>query len=342
VSGSPEVTIVIPTRDRWQLLCARGLTAALSQQDVEFEVIVVDDASADPAPRTASPLDDPRVRVIRRSARGGPAGARNTGVEHARGSWLAFLDDDDVWAPWKLRRQLDAARAAGADLVYAAVVLCDESLAPLEELPPPDPARLLESLVPANLIPAGASNLIARTESVRRVGGFDERLAYLADWDLWIRLARAAAAAAAVPEVLVGYVDHAASMRYSAKQRVAELDTLAASHADVAERMDVRFGRREFAHWVAEGDRRGGRRFRAARIYALSAARHRSGHDLRRALGSLAGDRAASAAWRLLVRVRGRPALAERQTPEAPPWLLRYAADERGRGGPPSVDDVAN
>ena len=54
---------------------------------------------------------DERVRVIGLGSRGGVAAARNAGIAEARGEWLAFLDDDDIWAPWKLSRQLSAARA---------------------------------------------------------------------------------------------------------------------------------------------------------------------------------------------------------------------------------------
>ncbi|HWC32537.1 MAG TPA: glycosyltransferase family 2 protein, partial [Actinomycetota bacterium] len=126
MSPPPEVTVVIPTRDRWSLLATAALPAALVQEDVDLEVVVVDDGSRDETPERLAELTDPRLRVIRNLEPLGVAQARNAGIAAARGRWLAFLDDDDLWSPRKLRTQLDAARAAGASFVYAGVINVDE------------------------------------------------------------------------------------------------------------------------------------------------------------------------------------------------------------------------
>src|SRR2546427_7128355 len=104
-----EVTVVIPTRNRSRLLPV-AVASALGQEDVEVEVVVVDDASTDETPDLIADLADERVRVLRLSTRHGVARARNIGIAEARGGWLAFLDDDDIWGPRKLRWQLDAAQ----------------------------------------------------------------------------------------------------------------------------------------------------------------------------------------------------------------------------------------
>ena len=88
------------------------LLATLAAQTLtDWELVLVDDAStAD----IAAALDaapggrDPRVRLIRQERNGGPAAARNAGIEAARGRFVAFLDSDDAWAPDKLMRQRDA------------------------------------------------------------------------------------------------------------------------------------------------------------------------------------------------------------------------------------------
>src|SRR5258708_17351459 len=121
-----EISVVIPTRDRWPLLESRALRSALEQEDVDHEVIVVDDGSTDETSERLEGLGDPRLRAVRLNRSGGMAHARNAGIETALGTWVAFLDDDDVWSPCKLRRQLDAARSARADLVYAGAVAVDE------------------------------------------------------------------------------------------------------------------------------------------------------------------------------------------------------------------------
>src|SRR5262245_42476041 len=79
------------------------LRAALPQEGVEREVLVVDDGPvADAAPDLVG-FDGPRVRVLRHTEPGGVGAARNTGIRGARSGWVAFLDDADVWSPRKLR-----------------------------------------------------------------------------------------------------------------------------------------------------------------------------------------------------------------------------------------------
>ncbi len=99
---------------------ARSVESALSQRDLRLEVIVVDDASpdgtADLADRMAA--RDARVSVLRLPENGGPAAARNAGIDHARGEWIAVLDSDDAMHPDRLAAMIALARARGADAVY--------------------------------------------------------------------------------------------------------------------------------------------------------------------------------------------------------------------------------
>src|SRR4029453_10807567 len=102
----PTVSRVIPTRNRCKRLL-RTLQSALSQRAVDFEIVVVDDGSQDDTYETVTRLDEPRVRVVRHESPKGESGARNRGIVDARGDWIAFLDDDDFWAPDKLSCQLE-------------------------------------------------------------------------------------------------------------------------------------------------------------------------------------------------------------------------------------------
>ena len=187
---APEVTVVFPTRDRWDLL-RRTLPTVLNQEAVYLEVVLVDDGSRDDGAGSVLVADE-RVRVIRHLTAQGVARARNTGIAAARGIWTAFLDDDDPWAPRKLRSQLDAANSDGGEFAYSGVLVLDEALRPIDVWSPPPPHELRERLRGLNAFPAGASNVVVRTDAIRRIGGFDERLAHVADWDAWIRLAGAA------------------------------------------------------------------------------------------------------------------------------------------------------
>ena len=207
----PDVSVVIPTRSRWSLLSTAALPSALEQQDIDHEVIVVDDGSSDETADRLGEVADPRLRVLRNEAPGGVAAARNRGVFEARGRWISFLDDDDLWSPRKLRAQLDAAESANAVFVYAAGGGLDSARRFLYAVAPPEPATITRQLLRWNVIWCGCSNVMAKTDVTRELGGFDERLFQLADWDIWIRLALAGRAAA-VQEILVGYVMHAKNM----------------------------------------------------------------------------------------------------------------------------------
>ena len=307
--AAPEVSIVIPTRDRWSLLQA-AIGAALRQEEVEFEVIVVDDGSRDETPARLGEIEDARLRILRNDESLGVARARNRGLAEARGTWTAFLDDDDVWSPRKLRAQLDA--AAGASFVYGSTLLLDRTRTPVRALPAPDPSSLARRLLLTNPI-GGPSTFMARTELLRRLGGFDERLSALADWDLLIRLA-GAGRGAACREFLVGYVQHGENMLAPDDDRsLGELDYLAAKHGESAKAAGVPFGAVWRSRWIALQHRRAGRRFRAAAALARGALAARSFDNLVRAVGALAGE----GVMRWGQRKRAGP-------PVSPDWLDKY------------------
>ena len=288
---SPEVTVVIPTRNRWEMLEAYGLAAALRQQDVAFEVVVVDDGSTDETPQRLAALSDPRVRTVRDEPGSGVARARNAGVAVARGEWIAFLDDDDVWAPNKLRVQLAAAARASADFVYSAAVHLDREMRVLAAFAPPSPEGLRATLVSGTPIAAGASNVIARRRLVERVGGFDPLLPCLEDHECWVRMA-AVAPAAATDDVLVGYVQHANSAHLT------DVDGLLAAFGSYARKypaptdvLGIRRHEARYLRWSAGQHRRAGRRVQATSLYLRAAVRLRRPRYAVNGLVQLAGER---------------------------------------------------
>ena len=107
---TPFFSVVIPVYNRASLL-AQALRSVLAQSDQDFEIIVVDDGSTDDPVRVVDALGDLRIVIIRQDNRGGGA-ARNTGIDRARGRFVAFLDSDDEYLPHHLaamRRLLDQA-----------------------------------------------------------------------------------------------------------------------------------------------------------------------------------------------------------------------------------------
>ena len=326
----PEVSVVIPTRDRAALL-QRTLAGALGQRGIELEVIVVDDGSSDDTPATVERLADPRLRLVRNETARGVASARNRGVAEAHGAWVAFLDDDDLWAPDKLRVQVDAAEAYDASFVYSGAVIVDERLRVLRRFEQPDPEGLTETLASLNAIPAGCSNVVARTDLVRRVGGFDECLFQLADWDLWCRLA-SVARAASTSEVLVAYVMHPANMLLT---RLPDVRPELAYFAEKVARngYEAKVDPIRFSRWLAGGHVRAGRRRRAARELAAAGFAERNLGNLLRGLVAFTGERGMFAYWRLKNRRERGPRWLDFY--RAPPDMSRRSAKE----GPDEHED---
>jgi glycosyltransferase involved in cell wall biosynthesis/predicted O-methyltransferase YrrM len=315
----PDVTVVIPTCGRWHFL-AQTLQSALGQEAVALEVVVVDDASADETPDRLADLEDPRVRLVRHETRQGVARVRNDGIEAARGEWVAFLDDDDLWSPQKLRRQLDAAVGGGASFAYGGAVLVEEDGRVLRAIRAPDPETVAHELLRGYPIPAGSSNVIARTALLRDLGGFDERLHQLADWDMWLRLALNGSAAAC-HEPLVAYRLHPENMLLESARGIRrEFEHLVAKHRDAGASFDAA----DFYRWVAGGHRRAGRRLAASRAYVAASREGRGLEDAVRAIGVLLGER---------VMELGRRSRSQ-QVEKEPEWLTAWnTGSSKDRGG---------
>lgn len=255
----PDVCVVIPTRDRWRFV-RHAIADALAQADVAVEVVVVDDGSRTPATAEVRALArDRRVRVIRHEQSTGVAAARNAALALAHSRWIAFLDDDDRWAPTWLRTAVAAGECSGAGLVYGAHWLVDGDGVVVGARTPQEPDAVRAGLVRENVI-GGPSMVVLRTELVRSAGGFDERLSALADWDLWIRVA-ARAPLAPVDEPLVGYTVHDGNMHIADPQRVLEeLRRFQRIHGECDGVEDL------FTRWIAWDSSVHGHRWRALRL----------------------------------------------------------------------------
>jgi glycosyltransferase involved in cell wall biosynthesis len=185
-----SVSVVVPTHNRCELLTVT-LRSVLRQRDVDLEVIVVDEASTDETAAILAGLGDPRVRTVRHETPRGVSTARNRGTAEARGDWVAFTDDDDLWAPDKLVRQLHAAQVSGRDWAYTGSVNIADDFRIIHGLPPLPPEQVMATLPRYNTIPGGGSNVVVRRQTLLRAGPFDTRLLNTEDWEMWIRLANA-------------------------------------------------------------------------------------------------------------------------------------------------------
>lgn len=313
----PLVSVVVPSHNRARLL-ARTLRSILTQEMGDLEVIVVDDGSTDDTAAVAAATDS-RVRVFRNQVPDGVSAARNRGIAAARGEWIAFCDDDDLWSPAKLARQLAAAKSAEAHWAYTGDVNVDEGLRVLSGGPPPDPDAVLALMPRWNPLSSGGSNVVIRSAVLAKVGGFDSSLRRTEDWDLWIRLARTGRPAW-VRAPLVAYRFHLGNVATNPEEMVDEARQLAIRHGIP---VDLAAMNRRAA-WASL---RGGRRLLAVRYYARAIA----GGDLR-SLGraAVALVHPAVGSDRLFELLGRDP----EWIAEAEQWLASFAAPADVRSGP--------
>lgn len=174
MAQAPIFSVIIPTYERPAFL-AEAIDSVLGQTVQDFEVLVVDDGSSVPV---AVP-DDPRVRLIRRELRGGAAVARNTGLAHAQGRFVCFLDDDDLYAPDRLAVVVE--HLDRVPLVITWTRFLDGS---------PSPGRILEGDVSGEVLDGLIPQL--GTVTVRRdlVVPFDAASVGAEDVEWWLRQSR--------------------------------------------------------------------------------------------------------------------------------------------------------
>jgi glycosyltransferase involved in cell wall biosynthesis len=203
----PLVSVVIPTKDR-PVFLARALRSALSQSVEDVEIIVVDDG---PSQQTADVVDSfvarrASIHLVQTTGGVGGAEARNVGVAHATGQWIAFLDDDDYWHEQKLERQLDALKQSNGSVASATGYRIMYPLSISRVVLPPLLADYRRTLLRGNVL-GGASVCMCTAEAFDRIGGFDRTLPSGQDWDLWLRLSEVGRIAI-VPEPLTYYENH--------------------------------------------------------------------------------------------------------------------------------------
>ena len=184
---SPAVSIVMPTWNR-----ARALGAAIrsvqAQVFRDWELLVIDDGSTDDTEEVLAAFAlDSRIRYVRRPHLGHSA-ARNHALEIARGVFVAYLDSDNLWYPDFLAAAVAVfARETDCACLYGALV--SDSHAPAGQ------RILFEGFDPARLLAANYIDLnvfMHRRALVATLGGFDETLTRLADWDLILRYSKGA------------------------------------------------------------------------------------------------------------------------------------------------------
>lgn len=176
--ANPLISVIIPTFNRAALL-PDALASVQAQNYDALQVIVVDDGSTDNSAEVLRSLDGKLEYIYQRNQ--GPAAARNTGLCHARGEWIAFLDSDDVWVAGRLHRQLALAAAyPTARVIWGMLQVAQQSEV--------DPTLFLPCGQPTLQTQLGSA-LMQRTLFVpTAIGQLDEALSTNDDVDWFCRL----------------------------------------------------------------------------------------------------------------------------------------------------------
>ena len=203
---SPNISILMSCFNSEKTV-SEAIESILSQSYRDWELLVIDDASSDRSVEIINGFSDKRIHLLQQENQGWPA-ARNYGLKHAKGEFLAFLDSDDTWHPEFLTRMIDAI----SDNPAAILAYCGWQNVGLQGgrgepfIPPEyDAADRAEVFLGGCRWPI--HGVVIQTSVVRDAGGFDETFRASADYDLWLRVATKGRLIL-VPEVLAFYRHH--------------------------------------------------------------------------------------------------------------------------------------
>lgn len=215
-SAQPRVSVVVTTYNRAGLL-KETLSSILSQTFTDFELIIVDNMSTDGTGAYVASIGDERIRYFKNPNNGVIAVNRNFGISVARGFYIAFCDDDDLWLSDKLKAQtafMEANSQVGLSFGYARDFY-DSDAGRIDgalrfSKAECDSKNSLESLLSGNAV--ATLTVMARKAALADAGVFDEDPALMTveDYDLWLRMARGGAIAC-IPRLLGRYRLHSLS-----------------------------------------------------------------------------------------------------------------------------------
>lgn len=191
-SAAPLVTVVTPVYNIAKYV-GEAVDSVLRQSFANFEYLVIDDGSQDNSIEVvlAHVGNDPRVRLVTGEHRGLSA-ARNAGIREAHGKYIAYLDGDDRWHPRFLEEQVSLIESLPSDV---GVVFCRSRMilenGRLAFFQRTRPGRYdFDSLLVHGNPPRNGSSLLIKKACFDDVGGFDESVRYVEDFECWLRIAR--------------------------------------------------------------------------------------------------------------------------------------------------------
>ncbi len=209
----PQVSVIMNVRNGASTL-REAVDSVLAQTLTDWEMVVWDDRSTDSSAKIIAQYSDPRIRYFLSSEETSLGQARNGAIRQARGEWLAFLDQDDLWMPRKLEMQV-ALAAQSTGIIYGRTVRfypggSERDYDQTHEFEPLPEGDLFTQLFTKGCFIA-MSSAVFRRSAIEEIGGIPESIAIIPDYYLYVAVARRRPARA-VQDVVCRYRMHEANM----------------------------------------------------------------------------------------------------------------------------------
>jgi glycosyltransferase involved in cell wall biosynthesis len=210
---SPRITVLMPIYNNG-LFLQEAISSILNQSFGDFELLLIDDASADNSSALIRSFTDPRIRFIQNEKNLGLIGTLNKGISLARGEFIARMDGDDISLPDRFAKQLNVFEThPDASIVASPIVFINssgiESGLWQDDRDNTSPAAIARTLAKTNCL---AHPSVLGRSTVFRKYKYDERQIGSEDWDLWMRIVSDGGKIYKTSEVLLRYRIHGASM----------------------------------------------------------------------------------------------------------------------------------
>lgn len=276
------VSVIIPVYNGGSYV-TEAVECALGQSYKNLEVIVVDDGSADNTSDVLMPYaSDKRLQYYSQDNRG-PACARNKGITHARGEYIAFLDSDDLWDNDKLKKSIGFMEGGNFDWICTAMLKIRSDGEKIIKRITPDSwvinsrngqlNQLKNGLYFFSAVPIHTPTIVVKTSNFKKAGLFDESFLVGEDTDLWLRFEESGLRGGYLDEALTIYRHNPKSItRGRTVDGLAQHIKVARKHARILglSKSFVRKSYAEFLYDMANSYLSNGSRVKAARCLLFS------------------------------------------------------------------------
>jgi glycosyltransferase involved in cell wall biosynthesis len=199
---SPLVSVIMPAYNSADFI-AESIQSVLYQFHSNWELLIIDDASEDNTVEIIEKFAsaDPRIQLFQNKINQGTGISRNIGIKAAQGSFIAFLDADDLWLPEKLETQLDFMKSHDLEMTYSSYYLINESGQELQKKIQALPILSYKKLLKSNYV--GNLTGIYKVEKLGKI--YSPILRKRQDWALWLAILKRIESTKGIIEPLAKY-----------------------------------------------------------------------------------------------------------------------------------------